>query len=68
MLARVQSHRGCASITSVGPEPSRANVLAAGQRLGASAGVPGVLSYAISHPSPVPTEVSHTTRTAHSSR
>src|SRR5687768_2217327 len=55
-------------MTRVGPAASRDRALPAGQTPGALAGAPGVLSYAINHPRPVPIDISHTTRTAHSTR
>src|SRR5687767_8644541 len=55
-------------MTRVGPAASRDRALPAGQTPGALAGAPGVLSYAINHPRPVPIDSSHTTRTAHSTR
>src|SRR5437762_4235992 len=65
-LARVQSHRGCAIMIKVGPAGSRASALPAGQATGASAVIPGVLSYAINHASPAPTAPNQrTSRTNH---
>src|SRR5260221_4547846 len=51
-LACVQSHRGCASMSSVGRAVSRAIRLSTGQRAGAFAAMPGLLSYAIREVSP----------------